>query len=65
LLGRSVRTCATLSVVPKGATGRVVGMEEMQPGRFDLIVEWDHAGFGTPARDYFCRDAFEHDLVEA
>jgi hypothetical protein len=65
LLGRSVRSLTAISVIPKGTTGRIVAAEERQPGQFDIVVEWDKAGFGMPDRDYFDRRQFERSLIEA
>jgi hypothetical protein len=65
LVGRNVRSLIQLSVIPKGASGRIVAAQEMEPGSFDLIVEWDRAPAGSPDRDYFNRDEFERCLIEA
>jgi hypothetical protein len=65
LVGRSVRSLTSLSVVPKGTIGRIVAAEERESGMFDLVVELDNSSFGTPDSDYFNREQFERSLIEA
>jgi hypothetical protein len=65
LVDRSIRLLKSLSVIPKGTTGRVVDLQEILPGEFDLVIEWDTPSLGGGQRDWFSKDQFDRYLVEA
>jgi len=59
-IGLRVRARADFPGVPAGTGGRVVAMsDEVEPGRYDLLVEWEVAAPARAVRDYFTRDEFE------
>jgi hypothetical protein len=39
-LGRQVRSSVEFSGIPKGTAGRVVQIEEIEPGDFEVVIEW-------------------------
>ena len=63
-VGRAVRSLVAISTLPKGATGRVVDLVEIQPDQFQLVIEWDSGRASQSLRDWFSRDDYDRDLVE-
>jgi hypothetical protein len=61
LVGRRVRALATYAYLPRGTTGSVVGVEEVAPDGFELVVEFDVA---RAPRDWFTRSEFVEYLME-
>jgi hypothetical protein len=63
-VGGRVRAGADLSDIPKGTTGRIIEMDEVEKGGFELIVEWDLLVNGKLQHDWFTKEGYEHSLVE-
>ena len=63
-LGGRVRSVAELSDVPKGATGRVMEMDEITRDEFELIVEWDVLLDGKYQHDWFSKDRYDLCLID-
>lgn len=64
-LGHDVRLIACFSDMPEGTTGRVMEIDEIDQGGFDLIVEWKRRVSGKLQHDWFSKEEFERYLVEA
>jgi hypothetical protein len=63
-LGGRVRSVAELSDIPKGATGRVMEMDEITRDEFELIVEWDVLLDGKYQHDWFSKDQYDLCLID-
>ncbi len=64
-LGQRVRATVDLMDVPKGATGRVMEMDEIEQNGFDLIIEWDLRMNGKLHHDWFAKEEYDRSLTEA
>ena len=62
--GRRVRSVVEFTDIPKGTTGRVIGADEIEPGDFEILVEWELPGRHQRQHDWFTREDFEHSLIE-
>ena len=63
-LGGRVRSITDLSDVPKGATGRVMEMDEIDRDEYELIIEWDTLFDGKYQHDWFSKDQYDAYLIE-
>ena len=63
-IGRMVRSLVDISTIPRGTRGTVVHIDEIEPGGFEVVVEWERAGWSTPDHDWFNKDAFLQCLTE-
>jgi hypothetical protein len=63
-LGGGVRAAADFTDIPAGTTGRVIGVDEVECGGFELIVEWDLRVGGKLQHDWFTKENYRHSLVE-
>jgi hypothetical protein len=50
--------------VPKGTTGRVMEMDEIEPNSFELIVEWYSPDRRQLQHDWFTKEEFKRSLIE-
>jgi hypothetical protein len=64
ILGQCIRSLIEFSGVPQGTTGRVVEVDEIEPGGFDAVIEWDLSSRSKPLRDWFTKSEYEQFLVE-
>lgn len=64
LLGREVRTKLAIDGVPAGAVGKVMQLDEMERGAFDLIVEWSVLVHGKRQHNWFSKDDYDLQLAE-
>jgi hypothetical protein len=64
-LGQRVRAAVDLTDIPKGAAGRVMEMDEIEPNGFDLIIEWDLRMNGKIQHDWFAKEEYERSIAEA
>jgi len=64
LLGKQVRTKLAIDGVPAGAVGRVMQVDEMERGAFDLIVEWSVLVHGKRQHNWFSKDDYNQQLAE-
>ena len=64
LRGRLVRLAVGFTDVPEGTTGRVVEADEIEPGGYELVVEWDLPGRPKRQHDWFTKGEFGRLLVE-
>jgi hypothetical protein len=63
-VGGKVRAASDLADIPKGATGRVIEMDEVVRDGFELIVEWDLLVGGKLQHDWFTKEGYERTLIE-
>ncbi len=64
-VGLEVRALTSFVEVPLGTTGRVVGINETEPNRFDVVIEWHLPLRDKPLRDRFAKEPYEKFLSEA
>lgn len=62
-LGRRVCSVVAFTDVPRGTGGRVTRIEEVEPGGFELGVEWDVPVRGRTQLDWFTKEEFDCSLV--
>lgn len=63
-IGRRVQLREAFAGIPTGTSGRVIQADEIHPDFFDLLIEWEQPGRGTPAPDWFTQDEYERYLEE-
>ena len=63
-IGRRVQLREAFARIPAGTSGRVIQADEIHPDFFDLLIEWEQPGRGTPAPDWFTQDEYERYLEE-
>ena len=63
-VGGKVRAASDFADIPEGTTGRVIEMDEVEKGGFELIVEWDLLVGGKLQHDWFTKEGYERTLIE-
>ena len=64
-LGRRVRTKFAIDGIPAGTTGYVMQIDEMERGGYELIVEWYVLVNGRHQHNWFGKNEYDNELVEA
>jgi hypothetical protein len=63
-LGTRVRAVAEFPDIPRGATGRVMEIDEISENEFELIVEWDMLLDGKYQHDWFSKEQYDSCLID-
>lgn len=63
-LHHQVRSRVEFAGIPRGTTGRVVELHEIDKGEFDVVIEWDRNFDNKPIRDRFAKNTFEQLLAD-